>query len=165
MSQGFLSLRRAASSDCALVFEWANDPVTRANSFSPQAISWEDHKTWFDRILQDPERELFVLLASSEPIGQARLARASADGDDEISLALAPAWRGLGLAAEAIRLVTRESGALVVHAYVKTGNDASIRAFLRAGYVEVGDVEREGKRAVHLTIRGPQTGAGDRIGR
>jgi RimJ/RimL family protein N-acetyltransferase len=37
-----------------------------------------------------------------------------------------------------------------VHALVKTGNEASRRAFLRAGYEEIGPTERHGHRATHL---------------
>ena len=154
MTQGLLSLRRAAPSDCAVIFEWANDPVTRENSFSQDLIPWERHKAWFDQILQDPERVLFIAVVAGEAIGQARLSRLSVQGEEEISVALAPAWRGRGLAADVIRLATRESRGPILHAYVKSGNTASIRAFLRAGYVEVGEVERKGCRAIHFTIRG-----------
>jgi RimJ/RimL family protein N-acetyltransferase len=152
MSAGTLSLRPAVASDCALVFEWANDPVTRANSFAPAAIAWDVHCTWFGRILRDPDRRLYVILASGAPIGQARL-ELCGEGSVEISLSLAAAWRGRRLAAEAIRLVTAQAGAGLVHAYVKPGNDVSRRAFLSAGYVEQGPTVHKGLPAVHLTAQ------------
>jgi RimJ/RimL family protein N-acetyltransferase len=135
-----------------MVFEWANDPVTRANSFAPHAIAWDVHCAWFDCILRDPDRRLYIILESDEPVGQARL-ESCGGGGSEISVSLAPAWRGRRLAAEAIRLVTARAGGDLVHAYVKPGNDASRRAFLRAGYVEQGTVVRKGLPAVCLTAR------------
>jgi RimJ/RimL family protein N-acetyltransferase len=142
-----------------MVFEWANDPVTRANSFAPHAIAWDAHCAWFDRILRDRDRRLYIVAAAGEPIGQARLASCG-EREAEISVSLAPAWRGRRLAAEAIRLVTAQAGADLVHAYVKPGNDVSRRAFLRAGYVEQGEGVRRGQPAVHFTVRPPDVSPG-----
>ena len=152
MTTGAVSLRPAVASDRAMVFEWANDPVTRANSFAPDVIAWDVHCAWFERTLRDPDRRLYIILVSDEPIGQARL-DAAGERSLEISVSLAPAWRGRRLAVEAIRLVTAHAGAHLVHAYVKPGNDVSRRAFLSAGYVEQGTVARKGLAAVHLTNR------------
>jgi RimJ/RimL family protein N-acetyltransferase len=145
-----LSLRSAVAADCATIFRWANDPDTRANSFSPDAIAWDDHRRWFDEILGDPARQLHIILASGEAIGQARF-EPCGEGEAEMSVSLAPEWRGRGLAAAVIRLVTAAAGAEVVHAYVKPGNETSRRAFLRAGYVELGTATRKGSPAVHFT--------------
>jgi RimJ/RimL family protein N-acetyltransferase len=41
----------------------------------------------------------------------------------------------------------------VIHAYVKTGNDASERAFLKAGFVRLADEPLEGQSAAHLVLR------------
>ena len=49
-----LDLRRAGPDDCATLWEWANDPLTRAQSFSPTAIPWDSHVAWFEARLADP---------------------------------------------------------------------------------------------------------------
>ena len=43
-----MRFRRATQKDCELLWKWANDPVTRDNSFSPAKISWDEHRDWFN---------------------------------------------------------------------------------------------------------------------
>jgi RimJ/RimL family protein N-acetyltransferase len=152
VAEGLLSLRPAVPSDCLLIFEWANDPTSRANSFAPDPIPWATHCAWFERILSDPSRQLYVVSSSDVPIGQVRF-EPSGRREAEIALSLAPGWRGRGLAVEVIRLATARADADLVHAYVKPDNDRSRRAFLGAGFVEQGHVVRQGVWAVHFTAR------------
>lgn len=152
-----LAIRKAREADRALLFEWANDPVTRAQSFSCEIIPWEAHCTWFTTVLADPNRFLYILLApSEEPIGQARFDR-SGDREAVISVSLAPAWRGRRLAAPVIRLATdrarRDAGLALVHAYIRPGNHASRRAFATAGYDEEGGTTIAGAEAAHFVAR------------
>jgi RimJ/RimL family protein N-acetyltransferase len=150
-----LSLRPAVEGDCALLFEWANDPETRRNSFSAERIRWPEHREWFARLLGEPDRWLYLLMApGDEPIGQVRFERLG-EREAEVSMSLAAAWRGRGLASDAIRLATdramRDAGLELIHAHVKPANAPSLRAFLRAGYAEHGAIEHRGHEAVHLT--------------
>jgi RimJ/RimL family protein N-acetyltransferase len=148
-----LSLRPAEEDDCAIIFEWANDPVTRRNSFAPDPISWDIHRDWFRKLLADRNRLLYVALASRERIGQIRFDRCG-QREAEVSVALAPAWRGRGLAAPVIQLGSEEAaraGFEVLYAYIKPDNEASRRAFLRAGYVGPLETRRKGLLAVRLT--------------
>jgi RimJ/RimL family protein N-acetyltransferase len=150
-----LAIRPAEAADARLLFEWVNDPVTRAQSFSSGWIDWTTHSAWVSRVLADPARLLFIILApGDEPVGQARF-EPGRGGETVISISLAPAWRGRGLGALAIRLATdrarRELGLERVHAYIRTGNIASRRAFASAGYKEEGATRVRGKEAVHLT--------------
>ncbi len=148
-----LSIRAAEEADRTLLFEWANDPVTRAASFSSGRIPWETHCAWLAALLADPNRRLYILLApNDEPVGQARFDGFGA-GEAVISMAIAPGWRGRGLAAPAIRLATsraREDGGVgVIHAYIRPVNEMSRRAFTTAGYVERERTEVAGSEAVH----------------
>ena len=153
MSQPPLSICRAGEAHRALVFEWVNDPESRANSFTTRPIDWEEHCAWFARLLQDPGRILYVALAGAEPIGYARFESAGT-GQADVSIALDVAWRGRRVSAPVIRLATaaaaRELGLETVHAYVKAQNDVSVRAFLTAGYLQQGTTLRRGIPAVHL---------------
>jgi len=42
-----LRLRCAAEGDSRTIWSWANDPETRAHSFSTEPIPWEKHTTWY----------------------------------------------------------------------------------------------------------------------
>jgi len=158
-----LSLRRAARGDAARLFEWANDPVTRAQSFSTNPIAWDEHCAWLEQTLTDPSRYLYIVeldggSGAAEPVGQVRF-DASGDGTAGVSLSLAPAWRGRGLAATALRLaITRvmsESGISIVRALVKPSNDASIRSFLRAGFDQAGHERHRSDDVVRFEFRHP----------
>ena len=42
---GEINLRLAVVDDVFLLWQWANDPMTRANSFNTEAISWNVHQS------------------------------------------------------------------------------------------------------------------------
>lgn len=141
-----LTIRPAADSDRSLLFEWANDPATRAQSFSSTRIPWNDHVAWLASVLNSPVRRLYIVSIASaggggeEPVAQTRFDVQSVELA-ELSVTVAPSWRGHGLAAPVLRLATAhfvgDTGIRRVRARVKSGNEASRRAFLRAGFVEV----------------------------
>lgn len=117
-----MDLRRARPEDSRLVWSWANDPQTRANSFDPTPIAWEDHCAWFAR--QD---DLWVGWDGEVPVGSVRL------HDGEISVTVAPEQRGKGYAAQLIRAAVRPN----TRAQVFEENVPSYRAFVSARFVEL----------------------------
>lgn len=136
-----LVVRPAARTDCHIVWEWANDAVVRAASFSSGFIPWEAHRRWFTSFLRD-ERNIFFIAEDREgrPIGQIRFA-----GDGEtavVSVSLAPTSRGRGLGGILIAVGSREafavSGIRCIRAFVKPENERSLRAFEGAGYRRMG---------------------------
>lgn len=150
-----LSVRPAVESDREILFAWANDPLTRAQSFSRTPIPWETHCAWLASVLDDPGRLLYLVVApADEPVGQVRF-DGSGSGEAVISISLAPAWRGRGLAASAIRLAMdrarRDAGVVRVHAFIRPENRVSRQAFARAGYTEAEETAVHGQPAVHLT--------------
>lgn len=150
-----LSVRPAVAADRELLFAWANDPLTRAQSFSRAPIPWETHCAWLASVLGDPHRRLYLVVApAEEPVGQVRF-DGCGSGEAVISISLAPAWRGRGLAAPAIRLAMerarRDAGIVRVHAFIRPENRVSRQAFARAGYTEVSETAVHGEAAVHLT--------------
>jgi UDP-2,4-diacetamido-2,4,6-trideoxy-beta-L-altropyranose hydrolase len=151
-----IALRRARPDDCRLVWRWSNDPGVRAVSFCPEPIPWERHVEWFRARLADARSHFFIGTdGSGAPIGQVRC---ELTGDDAVlSVSLGAACRGRGhgwkLIWSASEEVFRTSRATCIHAYVKAGNGASVRAFLRAGYQHApGEVVR-GQLAEHLVLR------------
>lgn len=153
-----LRLRPATEDDARLLLDWANDPAARAASFQGGAIGWEEHVAWLGRRLADPDC-LFWLAETpaGEPAGVVRFDLA-ADGVATISLNLAPAQRGRGLASPLILAACQElrrtHPATTVRALIKPENTASQRAFARAGFEPVEDVVVAGQAARCMIQRG-----------
>lgn len=149
-----IRLRPAQEIDSRLLWEWANDSQVRAASFSSAPISWPDHVAWFEEKLAHPQCRIFIAEKNDgTPIGQIRF-DTRADGDSDVDVSIAKAWRGQGLAValivQAARLVLNTGGCARLHAFVKTGNVASIEAFERGGFKRVGVEKVQGNEAIHL---------------
>lgn len=134
-------LRKVRQGDCELIWEWANDPETRALSFSSEVISWEQHVQWFESKLNDPRCIYFIAVDDKEgPIGQVRYD--IVDREAVISVSIAVSLRGKGYGSTAIRLASqrflKNSDVELIRAYIKPENASSKRAFLKAGFQEVG---------------------------
>lgn len=125
-----LRLRRADMTDAERLFEWRNDPTSRRNSLAQEPIPWSRHVEWLSGRLASAETRLYIAEVQGEPVGTVRI-----DTADEavISVAVAPRFRGQGLAAEIIRAATRDCAVPVV-AQIRRTNLPSIRAFERAGF-------------------------------
>jgi UDP-2,4-diacetamido-2,4,6-trideoxy-beta-L-altropyranose hydrolase len=150
-----LSLRRAQTGDCKLLWEWANDPEVRANSFSGDFISWERHQEWFGAKLADPNCVLYLALdIHNRPVGQVRYD--VAESHALISVSLAAEFRnkayGGRLLVLAVEELFRSTGATVIDAYVKPTNETSLRVFTRAGFRRQEDGTFAGRPAVHFTL-------------
>jgi UDP-2,4-diacetamido-2,4,6-trideoxy-beta-L-altropyranose hydrolase len=131
-------LRDATAGDAELLWRWANEPQTRANSFSPHVIGWSDHVSWLDQHLNSSSSRLLVAVDSNDiAVGQARL---DADGQGAIlSISVDKELRHQGFGLAIIQLVLREAvrspGVAWVDALIKPENEASLRVFSRAGFV------------------------------
>ena len=157
--------RVATVNDTRLYFDWANDPDTRRQSFNSAPIGWEQHKVWFARKLTDPDALLLVFeTVDGVPVGQVRFEK-QADSDVIIGVSVDTAFRGRGLAAELIReacTVCRKKWNnpapghnrqnVLISAYIKPENVASIRAFEKAGFANSHESRKFGVESVCLTL-------------
>src|SRR5581483_8142161 len=73
-----LTIREARPEDARLLWEWANDPSVRSNSFNQEPIPWESHLRWYEKRLASPGTRFWLLEVNSVPAGQIRY-----DRDDE----------------------------------------------------------------------------------
>ena len=132
-----LALRRAVSADAEILWEWSNDPTTRAQSFQSAPIPLDSHVRWFEARLGDPACHFWVAEACGRvPVGCIRF---DADQDAAVvSLNLAPGYRGRGIGRQLLQLACRQffrtSSAAAIRALIKSGNTASIRTFLSCGF-------------------------------
>jgi UDP-2,4-diacetamido-2,4,6-trideoxy-beta-L-altropyranose hydrolase len=150
-----LVLRPANAADDRLLFDWANDPVTRAASFSTETITWDEHVAWLDRKLRAPASMLFIATAlDGSPRGQVRL---DVDGESaEISVSVDQHHRGGGrgraMIAAGVDEAFRTPGVERVRALIKPENDASVRAFKAVGFERVADELRGGRTSLAFEI-------------
>lgn len=124
-----LSYRAATIDDARVLFDWRNDPLTRAMSRNDAPVEWGEHLAWLERRLALPEPHLYVVEAEQTPVATFRI------DSDEISYTVAPGHRGVGIATASLRLARQRFGAL--RAEIKTDNVASIKAATRAGHIVV----------------------------
>jgi len=149
-----LTLRSVNDSDCRLLWEWANDPLVRQQSFNSTPIPWEDHVSWFARKLEDPNCHHFIgLNGAGQPVGQVRF---DVGCEAEVDVSVDAGCRGYGYG---FRLLKLTSVVLFnctpvnrINAYVWPQNVASLRSFTKAGYRSLGqDVVHE-QEVIHLVL-------------
>lgn len=131
-------LRAANKDDMHLLWEWANDLCVRQNSFNSSHISLEDHKGWFDRVLKDSNKYLYILCDNDERVGQIRLDKQE-DGSAIINYSISNQYRGNGYGRVIIQLANNIilSDSLPITsliAKVKKDNVASQLIFEQCGY-------------------------------
>lgn len=130
-----LNLRSATTADRAFLYQVANDPAVRAQSFSTAPIPWDNHVAWFAGKIADTNARIYILEAGALPVGFIRFDLK--DGAATLSYALdAPArgrkW-GTLLVERSLRVLAAEwSGE--IHAAVKRSNAASCRVFEKLGF-------------------------------
>ena len=89
-------LRPVEKNDTKILFEWRNDPDTRASSVNTEPLKWEDHLNWLNKTLHNPDRQLFVFLSEGLPAGTCRVDKETEDVF-ELSSTIAPEFPGKGL--------------------------------------------------------------------
>jgi len=151
-----LTIRRAREDDCRLIWNWANDPDVRSNSFNSNPIPWEVHQQWFADKLTGHYSAIYIgCNKSGQPIGQVRFDW-TVQGEARIGVSVDRAFRNAGWGSVLIRRATDEAfrvaPIMTIHAYVKAKNAASVRSFLKAGFFRVGTATIHDHSAVHLRL-------------
>lgn len=132
-----LRARLAKESDLMLIFNWANNPLTRKMSFDQDSISLKTHQKWFNNIINQKNIHLLIIegydSGSRIPLGQIRV-----DRDGKISMSLASEFRGQHLATPSIKVgIAYIKNKFLLNrlvAYIKQENIASVKAFKKAGF-------------------------------
>jgi len=137
LSEGSIRLRIACGTDCQQVYEWANDPDSRASSFSTDPISWKEHVLWFEDKVRDPDSILYIVQdVQNNSLG---IVRFDLDGPyATISINLDRSARGRSLASpiitRAVENLFAEREIYGVNAFIRPNNIKSIRAFENSGF-------------------------------
>lgn len=151
-----VSIRRAIESDLKLTYEWANDKLTRENSFSPEPIPFETHKNWWKLKIDDENSIYLIAEVKGQPAGIIRFDKNRDNDNYTIGVNIASSYRGLGLSQEFLRKAcsrffdVRDAS---IEAYIKQENVPSIRSFEKVGFQLVKETEISGYKAFkyHLT--------------
>ena len=135
-----INLRVVKKEDVDILFDWANDPVTRKNSFSEEPINYQTHVKWFNSCMENPYCIQFLLEIDDKVVGQARL---NINNNDEalISYSIAPNYRCRGYAKILLYEVTKWCKVNMpsiksIIADVKPDNLASQEVLLSNNYIE-----------------------------
>ena len=147
------SLRVAHEEDAEMVWRWANDPEVRAMSLSPETIKWDSHLQWFGSKLSDPHCRFYIALNEKQiPIGLIRFDIGEKEVVTDVNFDCR--YRRQGYGHRIIRLASdmlcKEIGLNNIHAYVLSGNEASVKAFVKAGYQTVDNMTVRGQEVLKL---------------
>ena len=150
-----LELGPVTEADCGLLWEWANDPATRANSFDSAPIPLERHKEWFRAKLQDHHCRFWM--ATNKNLGKIGVVRFECNGAEAtISVSLAPQARGKGYGKKLIRSSCERMFASseidLVRALIRPANKASVCAFEGAGFSRDADTMVKGQPAEQFLL-------------
>jgi UDP-2,4-diacetamido-2,4,6-trideoxy-beta-L-altropyranose hydrolase len=130
-----ITYRKASADDTMLLYDWANDKVSRANSYFTDPIPLETHKNWFAKKLKDSNSLICIAEVDHKPAGMVRYD--ILETHTVVGTLVAEEFRGRGLAPVFLRetaLLYFKDHNLPVWAYIKQQNIASLRSFERAGY-------------------------------
>ena len=148
-------LRQAIDEDMEMVWNWANDPISRSFSIRTDPIPWEEHVKWYTSKLS--EQECLMLIAFTDddrPIGILRIE--VFNGFGKVSVNIDPGLRGRGYGQEIIRAGCRIGAHRLplgkFDAFVKLGNSSSLRAFKQVGFREIGMSNIDGQECHHLIM-------------
>ena len=128
-----------------MLWEWRNDPMTRQMSNNTEKISWEDHSCWYEKVLLDNSRKLYLGEERGIPIGVIRFDKCDNEENSyEVSINISPGSRGKGFGKKIItngirRFLKEVENCKFIRAEVKTDNESSIKLFKSCGFTLVED--------------------------
>ena len=135
----------AKSCHSKILWEWRNDPITRKMSKNNEKISWEDHSCWYEKVLLNKSRKLYLGEQRGIPIGVVRF-----DKWDEkeyvygVNINISPPMRGKGFGKRLIsygirRFLKEVDNCKFIRAEVKKNNESSNKLFKSCGFTLIND--------------------------
>lgn len=149
-----LYLREVKKDDINLLFDWANDPSVRINSFTSNAISFEEHQNWFNKLLENSTKTIFIYCFGDFTIGQVRIEEEK-DNILLIDYSIDKNFRGQGYGKLLLGLLIQEVKARKIPVrelvgYVKYENIPSQRVFEATGFDKINkDIYIEYRKKVY----------------
>ncbi|MEZ4938051.1 MAG: GNAT family N-acetyltransferase [Crocinitomicaceae bacterium] len=134
-----MELRSVKYEDLDLLFQWANDLDVRRNALSQNPIEFEDHISWFNNRLIDPNCKIYILTEKDKNLGQIRFELN--ENEWTIDYSVDAIYRGQGIGAKIIQMgmmkLKSDVGKPVkLKALVEENNIGSIRIFQKNEFIE-----------------------------
>lgn len=135
--QYFVTYRKATLEDLEIMFKWANDPISRANSFESHKIDIEEHKKWFNGKVNNSNSFIYIAIddINNEKIGVVRYELKEQNAF--VGIHIDKSYRGKKLAGKLLKETAKlyfKTNNRPILAYIKNENKLSIKAFERADY-------------------------------
>lgn len=129
-----IKLRKITKDDKMLVFDWANDELTRKNSFNVDPIDFDVHSRWFDDKIEK-NAQYFIGEVDNRAIGLVRFDEVGSEA--VIGILIDENFRGKGMSSEFLVNACfsyQQNGEKLIVAKIRKSNVASIKAFNKAGF-------------------------------
>ncbi len=151
-------LRPLVCFDRDKIYEWRNREDILSLGTLKFPVSREEHDKWYDTLYKSPSK-LGWIIGNDE--GFIRLER---HGDTAtLSVYLLTEFRGRGKGVPAIKQACKEAFAKwpvdTIHAYIREDNERSIKAFTRAGFIEVSSGAQCPQSHREMVLYSPQCSA------
>ena len=133
-----LSLKKAALSDLEITYQWATNPIVRKYAFQQNEIQLEEHASWFQKQIIDPNAIYFLLKKGTESLGSIRF-NIDEHGTGIISYLIDPAHHSKNLGTKILKIAIRELRVNFprvnrIQGYVIPENNASVRIFEKLNF-------------------------------
>lgn len=136
-------LRAAEPADADWLLALQHEPATRRFARNPEPPSREQHMRWLAGTFEKRSSVLAIVETNGVPSGMIRLDRSTFFSDEhphyEVSIAVSTAFHHRGVGSAALGLIGALYPGAILDAFVLPENLASLRMFLRAGYIDVGN--------------------------
>jgi len=119
------TLRQANQSDARALFDLRNHPDVRSRSNNTDEISFDTHQAWFNKVLSDQYKQVFIAERSKKFVGMVRFEKI--EDAYLMSWAISPEYQGLGLGKEVVKSAIQIMGQKAFVAEIKPDNIASIK--------------------------------------
>jgi len=144
----YINIRRLTEDDCYDLWVWRDHPQVREWCFDKDAIDYVEHKGWFKAKFNNQDVKMYIAeIEDAQKIGQVRFDK---DRDQKwyININLNPQFLGRGLGNKIIRIASdyffnEENSANEIVAQVKDKNQASLKAFEKAGFVYLDQLKND----------------------
>ena len=139
-------IRPMQASDLDMVLAWRNHPDIRRHMLTQHLITTEEHRRWFERASDDPQRHIMLVQDLGQPFGLVHFSGVQPNASAEWGFYLAPdAPKGSGrrLGASALNFAFATLHVHKLCGQVLAGNAVSIRFHERLGFVLEGRLREQ----------------------
>lgn len=120
-----------------LFYIWANEREVRKNSLSKKKISWNFHKNWFKKKIQNKKSILYVFEEKDSAVGQVRFDKLNKIV--KIAFSICKKFRGRGLGKKMLSMAIKKykpGKKIILIGEVKSKNLPSIKIFRSMRFTE-----------------------------